>query len=376
LLDLERQKRFDWNSAQRFIDEHSGDFTRFLNDIARKEDHFKVGYNMRKKGPALLAYILSLNYTDVSSNEERYEKAFTIIAEEGMFSILVGAKRHGKTAAAIVLMEWCVENGYDVYWYGYYPKMKEIYPEFKQTLNLKKIENAVAIVDEAIIMWFGREAMTRELKNRVKGLPTAGHRGLSIVFLSQTFQIDPTIRLLADSIWFKPLFTFEFFQQGLKINPVVKYALPKNKKQNLLLNLHTEEAYMFENELPKRWCEELSKPFALIKDEGKAREFFEECVSVFSQREAVTMLEQRGWSVDELYPPIEDDVDLSPTARVKAGTQVEAKTPTKQLRTPSSGKRIDLNRCPKCGSMDFVVHGRYKNKTRYRCQSCWKTWSK
>jgi len=356
-MDYEQDKPMKEVSALTYILGHKSLLHKFLNEKIRKKDWGKVTGELMTKSPILLANFLKINYE--TSESERISKIIREISKEGMLTIMLGAKRFGKTAASIWLAEQLIRMEKKVYWFGFYPHLKKVYPEIRQVLDLRKIDDGTVIFDETLIMMFGREAMVREIRDRVKALPTMGHRGMSIIFISQSLRIDALIKDLADFLWFKPLFTYSIFDSGLRdVDQMVKYMLPFNKWENLVLNLHTQEPYIFSNPLPEKWDDDLSKPFSRLESRDEALEFFDKCRKAFSEREAVLMLEQRGWKLEEL---------LSPTDKV-------------ELSVKKSIKNMEMMRCPECGSMDYIYWGQRTSKTkgvgrRYRCNRCGKTWT-
>ena len=344
--DSEKSKPFNEISARNYIHGHRGMLQRFLNEKARKEDWLYILQIMIKKNPMMLANMLRLNYTQ--NETQRVNMVINEMVLEGMFTLLLGAKRHGKTASSYWLVEILLEKGIDVYWFGYYPELKKIYPRIKQVLEISKIEKGVLIYDEALITMFSRDAMTSAIKERVKVLPTMGHRGVSILWLSQSLRIDPMIRDLLDFIWFKPMFSMEVFKSGLQgIDYTMKFMMPSSKKENLVINLHTQEPYMFNNPLPRRWSDKLSKPFAMIHDRKLAKEYCDNLLEAgFNQRETNTLLKQRGWSLNEL-------IDREETM------------------TPSG---VIVVKCPDCASFDYESKGtrttRGGLKNRWKCNKC------
>jgi len=360
-LDFEKEKPFRKITAIEYIATHQGAFYQFLDERVRKEDWAFIIREIIRKNPVIVANLLYLNYD--LDEEERIRIAIRKITQEGMLTVMLGAKRHGKTSSMLWLAERLLEQERSVHWFGYYPALKKAYPEIKQTLDITKVEDSVILIDEALLLWFGREAMTRELRERIKQLPTIGHKGNAIIFASQSLRLDPMIKDLADYIWFKPLFGYEIFESELSVNPIVKYMLPIRKNENLIFGLQTQEPFMFRNPLPSRWNDQLSKPFSKIPSKKEAREFFEKCLEVFGEREAALLLEQRGWKVSEIFESLDleiPELDQN-TARIK----------------PKAERLEDkLTRCPKCGSLKWNRWGKRGNQQRFKCLECGAVWYK
>ncbi len=370
--DYEKSKPFSRVSAINYIRGHQGMVHQFLNEKSRKEDWLHILKTMMDKNPEMLASMLKLNYTQ--NENERIQTVVDQIALEGMFTLLLGAKRYGKTAASYWLAEILLEMGYDVYWFGYYPVLKKVYPRIKQVLKIAKIEEGILIYDETLITMFSRDAMTSAIKDRVRVLPTMGHRGGSVLWLSQSLRIDPMIRDLLDYIWFKPLFSMEVFRSGLKgIDYTTKFMMPSKKWENLVISLHTQEPYMFNNPLPKKWDDRLSKPFAMIHDKGLAREYMDQLLDAgFNQRETDTLLKQRGWSFNELFQPFFQKESLTKeTAKKGFGQAFGAKREKLEIKTPGG---VTVIQCPDCQSFDYESKGSRTTKggikRRWICLKC------
>ena len=364
----EEQKRFNVPSAIDYIEGHLSALNEFLEDHVKRDDWQFVIKEFMTRNPVLLANMIKINYE--TTEAERKESIYEEITKEGTFMLMLGAKRYGKTATSLSVAEDLIEKGIDIYWFGYNEKLKELYPNIKQTFNLAKIENGFVLYDEAIQTMFSREAMTVGIRRRIKNLPTAGHRGLCILWISQSPRVDALLRDLIEWVWFKPLFNLgaDIFKTGIRIRPELRYMLPFKKWENLLYNTQTEEPYMFTNELPSKWCEALSKPYSLIKNREKAMEFYENLRkgNAFSQQEASSMLEIVGWTLDELFPEqfIErqsKSIDMEERSkRVGVGTSE---------RKRASADR--LIRCKFCKSTNYMIWS--TKEGRYRCNDCMKT---
>ena len=352
-LDRDYDKPFDVDSGQQFIIEEERirdeDLSRF-----KPEDRLRICAELSIISPKMYATYLKLNYKDTTITE-RINRMLNQISDEGMFTLVLGAKRYGKTASAFWVAEEMLARGSNIYWYGYYPELKKIYPEIRQILNLTKISNGLLIYDETLLTMQGRDFMLREIKERVKSLPTMGHRGISTMWLSQSMRIDPLIRDLLDYVWFKPFFNFELFKKTTDFNQMVKYLIPTHKNENLLINLQTQEPYKFENPLPLKWNEKISKPFSLIEKKEEAREYFEGLMNAgYSQREVAMMLRQRGWDLEDLV----EAEDMQAT---------ESKPPV----TNKTVKKRGIIACKFCGSMNYMLWS--SKEGRYRCNDCMKT---
>ena len=362
--DYEDSKPFNWTSALSYIKGHQSEAYQFLHERIKRKDWEFVLREIISKNPVLFANILKLNFQ--YTENQRMKLVIDEIAHEGMFTLIIGAKRHGKTATAFFIIEELLKRGVKVFWFGYYPELQEIYPEIEQVLDISKIENGVLFYDETLVSVLSRDAMRSENKEKMKILPTMGHRNISIVWLSQSMRIDAIIRDLIDFLWFKPLFSFEVFKSGLTgLDGTTKFMIPSQKPDNFIINLHTQEAYMFRNPLTERWKKNtnaLSKPFSLIKKKKDAVDYSDKLYEAgFSSREVDTFLKQRGWSLDEVLKAEPLKIDYTGMEHL---LEKDASKP----------KRLKDDECPSCGSFARESKGRRMTKSgfsqRWICLGC------
>ena len=303
IIDKDKHKPFNDVTALDYIEGHQGVISRFLNEKIRKRDQDYVLKNLLEF-PTFFANLVKMNYE--MPEEKRIQKIFDKILNEGMITIILGGKRQGKTAVTTWLMEQLESygKGKKIYWYGFSPVMAKYFPKVIQTMNLKELEDGVLIYDETMLTFLGRDAMTADAKDKVKMLPTIGHRNMSIIFLTQTTRIDAIILNLANSFWFKPYSSLDFDKERggqKKLFYLLRYFLPKQKFENTFFDMDTNETYMFKNPLPQRWDDALSKPFSLIKNKKEAKKFYQMMVDAkLSDREIKIFLSQRGWDEFDL----------------------------------------------------------------------------
>lgn len=350
----EEEKRFNIPSALHYITTHQSALAEFLQERVKRADWEFVIREFMGKNPVLLANMLKINYE--TSEADRKDFVLDELSKEGTFILMLGAKRHGKTATGIDFAEDLHDKDIDVYWFGYNETLQKLYPWIKQTFNISRIENGFVLYDEALQSMLGRDAMTKGVRHRIKNLPTAGHRGVSILWMSQSNRVDAVLRDLIEWVWFKPLFNLgmNIFDTGLKLKNEIKYLLPYKKSDNLLYNTQTEEPYMFSNDLPVNWCEGLSKPYSLIKDRSRALRFWDGLRdgNAFSQKEAGEMLEIVGWTVDELFPEQHVEKVVNKNGHEKT-------------------VRDNLIRCKHCKSTDYSIWN--TKEGRYKCNDCGRT---
>jgi len=301
IINPEDDKRLNPISALRYIELNRFKVERFLDERVRKEDRYFVLKEMLKN-PVALAYIIKNNYE--YDERRRIKIVVDKITREGTITVMLGAKRHGKSSTSVWLLEYIHKHYPDkkLYWIGYSEAIEKYYPYVNQTINLvEPDENSFVVFDEASLFLFSRDAMSKQSKEKIKELPTLGHRGASVLFISQSAQmVDIDIFLLCDFIWFKPFFAVDF-DERLNIPTYLKYILPKNKNENLVYDMHEQFFYVFKNPLPSIWNDELSKPYSKIKTKEKAQEFLGGLLKMgFDEKTIDTILKIRGWSLEQL----------------------------------------------------------------------------
>jgi len=109
--------------------------------------------------------------------------------------------------------------------------------------------------------------------------------------------LDIDLFLLSDYIWFKPYFTSEF-DKRLSFPEWLSFVLPKNPPENLVYDMNSEVIYLFKNTLPKIWNDNLSKPFAPIKDITEAKHYIKKLKDMgMSPNEISQLLRIRGYDL-------------------------------------------------------------------------------
>jgi len=307
IIDRDKHKPFNNITALQYLDGHQGIRARFLNEKVRKQDQAFVTDGLLEF-PVFFANILKLNYE--IHETQRVKKITEKLMKEGMITIMLGGKRQGKTAATYWFVEKIIEeqkkeaHKKNLYWFGFSPEVERVYPELQQTMDMRRVEDGILFYDETMLTFLGRDAMTTESKDKVKLLPTIGHRDLSVMFLSQSTRIDAIILNLANSFWFKPYAAMDFDKDDRRqrrLFRILRFFMPKQKHDNIFFDMDTNESYLFQNTLPHRWTEGLSKPFSIIREKKQAlryRSMMEE--ALLTDRTIKIFLEQRGWSYNDL----------------------------------------------------------------------------
>ena len=332
-IDSEWSKPFDKISAQRFILGRMSKVHKLLMSRQKMEDWLYIFNMFFYMEPEVLANLIKSD--EAASESSKEDAVIQSLAEEGVFTIMMGLPGAGKTCSGVWLSEKLIDKGHSVYWFGYSPALAKAYPKIKQTFNLSEIENGVLFYDEVLLTMFGRNAATREVKERVLNFPYIRHHGMSVVMMSQTEQFDITLRNLLTYIWFKPFVITGMFERNMRFKPYVKYLVPQDKSSNLIYNLATNECMIFSNNIPNRWSDDVSKAMSPIKDPEEAKEYARMLQKAgISDRELFTFLSQRNVSPETV------------------------------------STELNLLVCPKCKSVSLQRYGRYKNLQKWRCISC------
>lgn len=334
---------------------------KFLDAHIREEDKPKVLAEamLDEREIVVLNNLARSNY--VMSEEEKIGYVIDMISTEGMGTLVLGVRGSGKTCAVIYIAESLLRRGIRVYWYGFHPELRKAYPEIVQSFDWKDFKEGVVIVDEAAMLANAREAMTREAIARVKMFATVRHRGQSLIFISQNiFDVDISIARNSNIFWFKPTIIDDLFRRKKEIFMCrfFKYIIPTDsrtqKDRNAVFNRETLEMFEFNNPLPEKWNDNMSKPYQRIEDRGTAMDVFRQMVrDGVPQAVIKTVMEAYGWSLEQLSP--KDDEEERPSAT--------GKKPTKIIR------------CPHCNAMDCTPHQKRGPKTRYLCNNCGRTFT-
>lgn len=348
MSEKELPLRFD--SASIYIEGYDHLAFSFLNERVRNEDQERAMEELMQE-PVVFANMLK-NNNEITPGQ-RKDNAINLVATPGNVTVMIGAKRHGKTATVFWMIEYLLRKKIWVYWYGFSKAIERKYPDVIQTFDLKKVRNGVLFVDEAAVFTSARNAMTNDQKEKVSQIFTCGHSDYSVVYVSQTFRIDITILNTMDVLWFKPFFQMDFDREEAqdKFSKTYEYLRPVNKRENLVINCQENNSWFFENDLPRRWDDTLSKPFARIEEEDEAIRYLQMLIEAgMSQRESKMWMLQRGWNLDNLMKRITSINDINDKKDKLRG--------------------IPVNICFKCGSLSITGKGMRKGKQRLECLEC------
>ena len=354
MIKKELPLRFD--SALDYIEGFDYLMFAFLEERVRYEDQTRA-VAILKNEPVQFANMLK-NNNEINAHD-RKEIVLSLVSTSGNVTVMIGAKRWGKTATCFWIIEELLSKGVRVFWYGYSPDIARIYPSVIQTFDIKKVEGGVLVADETAVFSSSRDSMTTEQKDRVKQIFTCGHSDWSVIYITQTFRIDITILNTMDILWFKPFFQMDFDRETAKgkFSDTYEYMKPVYKDENLVINCQENNSFFFTNELPKHWCPALSKPFSRLKTREEAVHYLKMLVeSGMPQRETKTWMAQRGWDMQEI---LED--------------ATKEAVNTKKLDELEALGIKDVKVCPECGSIRTAGKGMRAGKHRIECLDCGKS---
>ena len=301
VIDPNEDKRLDLVSAIEYLEGHWHYVEHFLDKKVREEDKIFVLRKLLRSYPVEFAQIIKVNFE--LTEEQKINLILNKISKPGNITLLIGAKRHGKTATSLWIAEQLHKMGIKILMFGFSESIAKYYPWIKQTLDLVGEPNSVLIYDEALLTLRGSRSMSKEVQERIDMIPTVGHRDMALIFLSQSFSVAPEIIRQTDYFWFKPIpgTNFEFAKERVSLSSVLKWFLPYHKWENLVYDLHDDLLYFFNNPLPSKWNDELSKTYSKIKSPEMAARYFNMLIDAgFSEREAERLLKVRGWDVTDI----------------------------------------------------------------------------
>lgn len=350
---MQKELPLRYDSALEYIDGYDYLMWEFLDERVRSEDQERAVATLRHE-PVTFANMLKNN--DEISSSDRKDSAISLVSTSGNVTVMIGAKRWGKTGTAFWVIEELISRGVTVFWYGYSPTIAKLYPQIIQTFDIKRVKNGVLIVDEAAVFSSARNAMTTEQKEKVAQIFTCGHSDWSVIYISQTFRIDITILNTMDVLWFKPFFQMDFDREQArnKFSDTYEYMRPVYKDENLVINCQENNAWFFTNELPKLWCDALSKPFSRLETRDEAVKYLKLLTEAgMTKREIKTWVSQRGWDAEEL---VEDAIS-------------SAKGEQKARVLEEMGLK-DTPICSACQSIRITGKGFRNGRKRLECLDC------
>ena len=349
-MSLNDELPFGRLSARFYVATHMPEFARLLTPRVRKEDMIDV-VEALVQNPKYLAALLQNNFSKMMY--QRYDDILDRITNESLLIIMMGSRGAGKTATAFKIIEDLLNKGTkkDIYWYGFSRPIKDAYPEVRQTANLRKIENGILLFDEAAIFQGSRDSMTRERIDANKQIPIMRHKDVTTLYLTQVDSIDIDLWRFCDWVWFKPYPGVNFAESKIKMDYIHTFMIPLKKWQNYIFDMQNGIPYFFDTRLPKRWNDDISKPYSIIHDPIDAINFWLDLKqSDLSEREIKTMMALRGWKEEELM-------------EVMQGKQQKQKL-------PEIPKDVKIRACYRCGSTHLASKGYRRGKRRLECLDC------
>lgn len=355
ILDRFEQKFFDVPGLTEWLFYHRLEMWRYLQK--RYTGYNDQIYNARK----FMTHDQSLGYLlvndDMVSPVVKMETILQKIRDESLVAQVVGRKGGGKSAFGAWLIDqvrfdtkcYWMEANYEL------PKWLEIATSWDDVEN-----DSLVIVDEAGLTYNSRRAMGGDNVDMSKMLMVSRHRGLKVLFITQSFNItDINIHRLSDMFFFKPLQLTEHIDadstRSKAFYRFVVQMMPIDYKQTLFTD--GEQWFRFENTLPDWWSETISKSYTKLTYD-QAREFAESLSKDgMSRAQILSRLSARGARIqkEELDDLIRDNPSIS-------------KHQTANYVSQTTGRPI----CPKCNKNDTFKYGKVGNQQKWRCKSCGK----
>jgi len=344
VLDPNMLKPFGEASSMKYLIGHKMNRALFLERV-RKEDRDIDEEEIIADNTPLYASFLFNNYE--CPENIKIERVKGIISTDGVSTIIIGSRGAGKTCASIWIAEKLLNEGRKVYWYGYNEGLEKEYPEIMQNFDWHSFKEGTIIFDEAAMYMSARESMTIEARERVKNFATIRHKDQSLIYIVQNIMdLDVSCFRNSTLIWFKstPLSNmFERREKDIKIPLLFKYIIPQiskiQYKLNAIYNKETDEVITFENDKPRNWTEEISKPYKNVDAEKAIKIFFQMQEDNIPIKIISTALTGYGWPLHKLQPYLQ----------------------TENLKIPV---------CPRCNSINYQNWGTRDGLQRYKCNSC------
>jgi hypothetical protein len=188
-----------------------------------------------------------------------WEKLERKLRDDSLIILIAGRRGSGKSATGFALLEHIGSRtsrpcyAFDV--------PAEVLPAWIRTLDSleQARQGGVVLVDEGAVAFGARESMAQRNRSLGKLMAVARHRGLTLIFITQTTgMIDKNVLALCDAILLKE---GSLMQESLERPALQKlYAIAKPHLQR------KQDAYVFSNEfegritnaLPAFWTEDLS----------------------------------------------------------------------------------------------------------------------
>ena len=254
----------NWNKLDQFFFERS--------NIIDKDYLWRTRI---KQNPAVgKAIIESMTLTDYEKKQIVLEK----LGLESTLSVIIGKRGAGKSALAFDIMEQ-VHKEYDkpVCLAGYYiPELPDWIIQIKDTRDAPP--NSLIVIDESAIKLSARRAMSNINVNETINMAISRHSNFSVLYITQHSKlIELNIMRMADLFMIKSMTWEELAGQDYTrrraLSPLVDFMTLMSPRGgdwiSETLFLHDSgQRFIFENNLPEWYTEDISKPFRRISRVG------------------------------------------------------------------------------------------------------------
>ncbi len=248
----------------------------WLDDNMLDEDDWRDVYKrVLAKEDEILAFLfyLYLKQLEDYSIQEKFELiSNSMIKQRGHISIIIGARRSGKTTFTYQLCEYLKKRyGEKIWWFGVPAKL----PDFidGSTLDFNKIpENTTTIVDEASVQFYSRLFQSEEQVDITRKLSIVSHTGRNFIVITQSASIlDINFIRQATSMIFTSKSFLTIKKERLIINPYLDYFMPRMQGQVL----YFDDSHLLEIKFnrPDWWKQEYSDPYRAFKNDIEAYRF-------------------------------------------------------------------------------------------------------
>lgn len=198
-------------------------------------------------------------------DSEKLERIVERDIVKGLGSIfpIVGDRGSGKTVLMYLLAERAWNKGRDVYIVG--PPQK--HPSFMERVPhlLDVPQGGLALVDEAAIKYFCREAMFGDQRESMKLLNTARHRDTTILLATQALAAsDKMISVVASGVFIKYQGIFTEAHERAEVRDILAITKPRTVFGTLFWRDSGNFYFIKRTPLGELWKEGYSKPYTSL----------------------------------------------------------------------------------------------------------------
>ena len=244
---------------------YSNDIMRFIDN---RVDFYSREYVFRKlvmKNPAVgYAIVQSIR----KSEHDKLELLFKRMATESILITICGKRGSGKTA----LTYWIAEQihlRYPDKQICYVGGVGVVLPDFvTPIMDISEADTgAFVICDEAAILYPSRRSSSTMNVDNLKQMAVSRHKERTILYITQhSSALDISILRFTDVFLLKKISMGDFGSEKSRreivksLDDYIMYLQPQDISETLYLD-DMFNAFLFKNELPSFWSEQLSKPY-------------------------------------------------------------------------------------------------------------------